>query len=172
MSQIDPLTLLGVVASLIPYPHHNQSPRNTYQCAMGKQAMGCTAMNQFMRTDTLLFGLVYTQRPLTKTKTLDLIHYNDMPAGHNASVAVMSFSGYDIEDAIVINKAALDRGFGRCFLFKSTKIELEKHANGVSDKVFTACPDDPYQDPVLVQRLEGAKSKSKKWQKKLEVLIK
>merc|ERR1712151_456312 len=59
--EIEPITMLGVVSGLIPYPHHNQSPRNIYECAMGKQAMGCIAMNQFNRSDTLLIGLVYPQ---------------------------------------------------------------------------------------------------------------
>ena len=126
--EIEPLTLLGAVAGLIPYPHHNQSPRNTYQCAMGKQAMGAIAENQFMRTDTLLLTLVYPQKPMCKSRTIDLIGWENLPAGHNASVAVMSYSGYDIEDAIVMNKASLDRGFGRCGYFKRVNTPLESRA--------------------------------------------
>ena len=123
--QIEPLSLLGVVAGLIPYPHHNQSPRNTYQCAMGKQAMGVIGYNQQVRMDGLMYLLVYPQRPLVKTKvsrssfynvlklefqTIEFCNLEKLPAGQNTMVAVMSFSGYDIEDAIVINKASLDRG--------------------------------------------------------------
>ena len=126
--EIEPLTLLGAVAGLIPYPHHNQSPRNTYQCAMGKQAMGAIAYNEFMRTDTLLLTLVYPQKPMVKSRTIDLIGWENLPAGHNASVAVMSYSGYDIEDAIVMNRASLDRGFGRCGYFKRTSTQLESRA--------------------------------------------
>lgn len=66
--QIEPFTLLGVCAGLIPYPHHNQSPRNTYQCAMGKQAMGTIGYNQQKRIDSLMYLLVYPQRPLVKSK--------------------------------------------------------------------------------------------------------
>ena len=111
--EIEPFTLLGVCAGLIPYPHHNQSPRNTYQCAMGKQAMGTIALNQRNRIDTLLYNLVYPMRPMVKSRTIELVHFEEMPAGQNAIVAVMSYSGYDIEDAIILNRASLDRGYGR-----------------------------------------------------------
>ena len=133
--EIEPFTMLGVCAGLIPYPHHNQSPRNTYQCAMGKQAMGCIAYNQRNRIDTLLYNLIYSQRPLVKTKTLDLISFEKLPAGHNAMVAVMSYSGYDIEDAIVLNKASVDRGYGRCIVYKNAKCMLKNYGGGISDTV-------------------------------------
>jgi DNA-directed RNA polymerase III subunit RPC2 len=105
--EIEPFTILGAVAGLIPYPHHNQSPRNTYQCAMGKQAIGAIGYNQLNRIDTLLYLSVYPQEPLVKTKTIDLVGYDKLPAGTNATVAVMSYSGYDIEDALILNKVRL-----------------------------------------------------------------
>lgn len=133
--EIEPFTLLGAVAGLIPFPHHNQSPRNTYQCAMGKQAIGAIAHNQFNRIDTLLYTLVYPQRPMVITKTIQLIHYDKLPAGQNATVVVMSYSGYDIEDALVLNKASIDRGFGRCQVFRKYTTELQKYPNGRRERI-------------------------------------
>ncbi|KAI0527193.1 hypothetical protein KFK09_002792 [Dendrobium nobile] len=133
--EIEPFTILGVVAGLIPYPHHNQSPRNTYQCAMGKQAMGNIAYNQLSRADTLLYLLVYPQRPLLTTKTIELVGYDKLGAGQNATVAVMSYSGYDIEDAIVMNKSSLDRGFGRCIALKKQIVVKEIYSNETSDRI-------------------------------------
>ncbi|KAI9190025.1 DNA-directed RNA polymerase III complex subunit Rpc2 [Blastocladiella emersonii ATCC 22665] len=133
--EIEPFTVLGAVAGLIPYPHHNQSPRNTYQCAMGKQAMGAIAYNQLDRMDTLLYLLVYTQQPMVKTKTIELINYDKVPAGHNAMLAVMSYSGYDIEDALVLNKASLDRGFGRCVVLKKSATLIKRYSNGTYDRL-------------------------------------
>ncbi|CAN0910483.1 DNA-directed RNA polymerase III subunit 2 [Linum grandiflorum] len=139
--EIEPFTILGVIAGLIPYPHHNQSPRNTYQCAMGKQAMGNIAYNQasdsiLCRMDTLLYLLVYPQRPLLTTRTIELVGYDKLGAGQNATVAVMSYSGYDIEDAIVMNKSSLDRGFGRCIVMKKQScIMIRRYANGTSERI-------------------------------------
>ncbi|GAB6027282.1 DNA-directed RNA polymerase III subunit RPC2, variant 2 [Chamberlinius hualienensis] len=131
--EIEPFTILGVCAGIIPYPHNNQSPRNTYQCAMGKQAMGMIAFNQQNRIDTLIYGLVYPQVPLVKTKTINLIDFPSLPAGQNACVAVMSYSGYDIEDALVLNKASIDRGYGRCFVYRSAKCYLKRYPNQKMD---------------------------------------
>ncbi|KDP40566.1 hypothetical protein JCGZ_24565 [Jatropha curcas] len=133
--EIEPFTILGVCAGLIPFPHHNQSPRNTYQCAMGKQAMGNIAYNQLFRMDSLLYLLVYPQRPLLTTRTIELVGYDKLGAGQNATVAVMSYSGYDIEDAIVMNKASLDRGFGRCILLKKYTATIQKYENGAEDRI-------------------------------------
>ena len=133
--EIEPFTILGAVAGLIPFPHHNQSPRNTYQCAMGKQAIGAIAYNQFNRIDTLLYTLVYPQRPMVITKTIQLVNYDKLPAGQSATVVVMSFSGYDIEDALVLNKASCDRGFGRCQVFRKYSTELQRYQNGNRDRL-------------------------------------
>lgn len=105
------------------------------QCAMGKQAMGNVAFNQLYRMDTLLYLLVYPQRPLLTTRTIELVGFDRLGAGQNATVAVMSYSGYDIEDAIVMNKASLDRGFGRCIVIRRYATQVKKYANRSSDRI-------------------------------------
>lgn len=146
--EIEPFTVLGAVAGLIPYPHHNQSPRNTYQCAMGKQAIGAIAYNQFKRIDTLLYLMVYPQQPMVKTKTIELIDYDKLPAGQNAVVAVMSYLGYDIEDALVLNKSSLDRGFGRCQVLRKHTEVLKKYPNHTSDIVSGVKVDTATGEPI------------------------
>lgn len=139
--EIEPFTILGAVAGLIPYPHHNQSPRNTYQCAMGKQAIGSIGYNQLQRIDTLLYLMVYPHKPLVSSRTIELIGYDRLPAGQNATVAVMSYSGYDIEDALILNKSSLDRGFGRCMVMKKAATTLRKYASGAYDRIVAPGPD-------------------------------
>lgn len=145
--EISPFTILGAVAGLIPYPHHNQSPRNTYQCAMGKQAIGAIAYNQLNRIDTLLYLMCYPQQPMVKTKTIELIGYDKLPAGQNATVAVMSYSGYDIEDALVLNKASLDRGFGRCQVMRKNATMIKTYPNGTFDRLVD--PTTMFKDGAL-----------------------
>ncbi|KAL4423845.1 hypothetical protein ABPG75_001146 [Micractinium tetrahymenae] len=155
--EIEPFTIMGVVAGLIPFPHHNQSPRNTYQCAMGKQAMGNVAFNQLNRMDTLLYLLCYPQRPLLTTKTIELVGFDRLGAGQNATVAVMSYSGYDIEDAIVMNRASLDRGFGRCIVLRKYGTSLKKYANRTQDRIVlpaAAAAPNPAQRPAKFRLLD------------------
>lgn len=150
--EIDPFTLLGVCAGLIPFPHNNQSPRNTYQCAMGKQAMGTIGLNQRVRIDTLLYCLAYPQRPVVSSRTIRLTHFDEIPAGINSIVAVMSYSGFDIEDAIVMNKASIDRAFGRCFVYRSQKCLLKKSSNNRRDEIHP--PPLKTDNPNLYHRVE------------------
>ncbi|CAG9463203.1 unnamed protein product [Pedinophyceae sp. YPF-701] len=142
--EIEPFTIMGVCAGLIPYPHHNQSPRNTYQCAMGKQAMGNIALNQLNRMDTLLYLLCYPMKPLLTTKTIELCGFDRLGAGQNAIVAVMSYSGYDIEDSIIMNRASLDRGFGRCIVLKKHGISMKARRSSLVQQ-----PSDRIDPPEI-----------------------
>lgn len=107
---------------------------------MAKQAMGTVGLNQYERMDGLIYTLVYPQKPLVKSRTLDLVNFDDVPGGQNASIAVMSYSGYDIEDAVVLNKAAIDRGFGRCMVLRKHQTSVRRYANGTHDR--TCGPPD------------------------------
>jgi len=153
--EIAQYSILGVVAGLIPYPHHNQSPRNTYQCGMGKQAIGNIGYNQLIRTDTVLYLMIYPQKPLVKTLTIELSNYEKLPAGQNASVAVMSYSGYDIEDAIILNKASLDRGFGRIMAFRRVETSFEKYPNGARDVRLDPEKDPSYKNSKIPKNLHA-----------------
>ena len=97
--------------------------------------MGNIAFNQLNRMDTLMYLLVYPQKPIVKTKTIELIGYDRLGAGQNATIAVMSYSGYDIEDAIVMNRASLDRGFGRCGVAQCTAAQVKKYSNRTMDRI-------------------------------------
>ena len=82
------------------------------------------------RVDTLLYLMVYPQKPLVKTRTIEITNFEKLPAGQNASVAIMSYSGYDIEDAVILNRGSLDRGFGRAMYIRRHGTSLRKYANG------------------------------------------
>ncbi|KAH8918260.1 DNA-directed RNA polymerase [Atractiella rhizophila] len=153
--EIEPFTLLGAVAGLIPYPHHNQSPRNTYQCAMGKQAMGSIGYNQLNRIDTLMYLMVYPQQPMVKTRTIEMVGFDKLPGGQNAIVAVMSYSGYDIEDALILNKSSLDRGYGRCQVFRKHGTILKRYPNGTHDRLADPPKDENGKNLEKWTSIEG-----------------
>ena len=133
--EIWPAAIFGVSASIIPYAEHNQSPRNTYEAAMAKQALGIYAANFQIRADSRGHLLHYPEKPLVQTKTMNIIGFNDRPAGQNAIVAVMSFTGYNIEDAIIMNKSAVDRGFARSTFFRLYATEELKYTGGLCDRI-------------------------------------
>ncbi len=127
-------TILGICASLIPYAEHNQSPRNSYEAAMGKQALGIHVTNFFHRVDSRSHILHHPQTPLVKTKPMDIIGYNLRPSGQNCVVAVISFEGYNMEDALIFNKASIERGLGRSTFYRIYEAECRQYLGGLRDK--------------------------------------
>ncbi|KAJ1480581.1 DNA-directed RNA polymerase II subunit RPB2 [Baffinella frigidus] len=117
--EVHPAMVLGVCASIIPFPDHNQSPRNTYQSAMGKQAMGIYATNYQVRIDTLAHVLYYPQKPLVKTNSMDFLRFRELPAGQNLIVAIAVYSGYNQEDSLIMNQSCIDRGMFRSMFYRS-----------------------------------------------------
>ncbi|BFU18664.1 DNA-directed RNA polymerase, beta subunit domain containing protein [Entamoeba histolytica HM-1:IMSS-B] len=124
--EIHPALVMGVLGSIIPFPDHNQSPRNTYQCAMGKQAIGVYASNYQLRLDSLGHVLFYPQKPLVSTRAAEYVKFGHIPAGINAIVAVCCYSGYNQEDSVMMNQGSIDRGLFRSMAFKTFSEDAKK----------------------------------------------
>ncbi|KAM0688034.1 DNA-dependent RNA polymerase II [Conglomerata obtusa] len=131
--EIHPSMILGICASIVPFPDHNQSPRNTYQSAMGKQAMGIYATNYLTRMDTLSNLLYYPQKPLVTTKAMEIVKFRELPAGQNAIVAIACYSGYNQEDSIIMNQSSINRGLFRSFFYR-TYTDQENARPNVEEK--------------------------------------
>lgn len=124
--ELSPTTMLSHIASLTPFSDYNQSPRNMYQCQMGKQTMGTPTHAFRHRSDNKLYRIQNVQAPLVQTSTHGEYGMDEYPQGCNAVVAVISYTGYDMEDAMIINKAAFERGFGHGSVYKSHFYDLDE----------------------------------------------
>jgi DNA-directed RNA polymerase subunit B len=131
--EVFPSSILGVGASIIPYPEHNQSPRNTYESAMAKQSLGFSTPLMNASTYVRQHLMLYPQTPMVSTKAINLLGLDDRPTGQNAIVAVLPYEGYNIEDAVVFNKSAVDRGFGRTFFYRVYEAEAKQYPGGMKD---------------------------------------
>ncbi len=123
--EIHPSMILGVCASIIPFPDHNQSPRNTYQSAMGKQAMGVYASNYPLRMDTLAHVLYYPEKPLVTTRSLEYLHFKELPSGSNVIVAIACYTGYNQEDSVIMSQSSIDRGLFRSVFYRTYNDHLK-----------------------------------------------
>jgi len=132
--EIASYTILGICASIIPYPEHNQSPRNSYEAAMAKQALGINVTNFLHRVDSRSHILHHPQTPLIKTKPMDIIGYDLRPSGQNCVVAIISFEGYNMEDALIFNKASIERGLGRSTFYRIYEAECRQYLGGLRDR--------------------------------------
>jgi DNA-directed RNA polymerase beta subunit len=124
--ELSAVAMLSELASLTPFSDMNQSPRNMYQCQMAKQTMGTPLHSWTRRADTKLFRLLTPQVPLVQNSMQGQLGLDEYPNGANACVAVISYTGYDMEDACIINKSSFERGFGWGNVYKTYEIDLMK----------------------------------------------
>ncbi|KAI9754119.1 MAG: DNA-directed RNA polymerase I subunit RPA2 [Chaenotheca gracillima] len=146
--EFDPTNILSIVANMTPFSDFNQSPRNMYQCQMGKQSMGTPGTALRYRTDNKAYRLQTGQTPIVRPPLHNEYGLDNFPNGTNAVVAVISYTGYDMDDAMIINKSAHERGFGHGTIYKTTKIDLEENSTRVRgsssktvSKLFGFAPD-------------------------------
>ena len=153
--EIHPAMILGVSASIIPFPDHNQSPRNVYQSAMGKQAIGVYSTNYNIRMDTLSHILFYPQKPLVTTKSMEYLKFKEIPAGINAIVAIMCYTGYNQEDSVIMNQSSIDRGLFRSAFYRTYHSQEKIEANNKKEQF--EIPKTIYKDKLKIDK-EGLTS--------------
>ncbi len=132
--ELHTLSMLGISAALVPYAEHNQSPRNTYGANMAKQALGLTTTSIHKRVDTRGHFLHYPHVPLIKTQVMDPVGFDRRPAGQNLVVAIATYGGYNMEDALIVNGASIDRGVGRTTFYRIYEAEEGRYPGGQEDK--------------------------------------
>ncbi|ESW05690.1 hypothetical protein PHAVU_011G201300 [Phaseolus vulgaris] len=131
--EIHPTEMLSVVANLTPWSDHNQSPRNMYQCQMAKQTMAFSSQTIQHRADQKLYHLQTPQTPIVRTSTYTKYNIDEFPTGTNAIVAVLAYTGYDMEDAMILNKSSVERGMFHGQIYQTETIDLTEQ-RGKSDR--------------------------------------
>lgn len=133
--EIAPMTMLGLCTALVPFGDFNQSTRLNAGSKNQKQALGFYAANYPIRMDMDVNILDIPHQPLCKTIMHDIIGYNDHPSGQNIVVAIMSYKGYNMEDSIILNKASIQRGFGRSTYYRPCSTEELRYSGGLIDEI-------------------------------------
>jgi len=133
--ELDPSTILGLSASAVPYAEYNRGDRVNYGAKMVGQGIGVFLTNFLGRTDTKSNVLIYSQKPLVQTYSHKVINYEKHPNGINAVVAVLSYLGYNMQDAIVMNNSAIQRGLFWSFMYRTYEAEQKKYIGGQEDVI-------------------------------------
>jgi len=133
--EIDPQLIMGVCASLIPYPEHNSTPRVTGGTAMVKQSLGLPSANYRLRPDTRLHVLHYPQRSIVGTDAMEATQFLQRPGGQNYVVAVMSLHGYNMQDAVIMNRASVERALGRSTFIRTYNAERRRYPGGQVEEI-------------------------------------
>lgn len=128
----DPTNILSIVANQTPFSDFNQSPRNMYQCQMGKQAMGTPGTSLRYRTDNKVYRLQTGQTPVVRPPLYNTYGLDNYPNGTNAVVAVISYTGYDMDDAMIISKSSHERGFAHGTIYKTKIVDLSESKSSKS----------------------------------------
>jgi len=151
--EIAPATILGTSAGLIPFADHDQAPKVTHETSMAKQAMSIPRPNYRIRPETSTYILHYPQRPLVTTQPLEIAGVSRRGFGQNAIVAVLAYEGYNIEDALVINKASIERGFMRGALYRIYEVEERRYIASRADVIRVPTDEVPGAKTKIREKL-------------------
>ena len=135
--EIHPSLMLGIIVSVAPFPEHNSAPRNTMTAAMLKQSLGLYALNFNVRLDTQSHIMYYPQNPIARTRYNEIVGLDKKAAGQNFVVAITPYYGYNISDAVVLNKASVERGLARTVYFRTYEDEERRYPGGQKDRIET-----------------------------------
>ena len=133
--EIDPISVLGLTTSLVPYANFGQSSRLNRGSKTQKQALGLYASNYLLRMDTDISILQYPQKPIVKTFMHDLMRYEKHPAGQNITIALLSYDGFNMQDALILNQGSIERGLARSFYFRPYNADELRYQGGLIDEI-------------------------------------
>lgn len=133
--EISPVDIMGIAAGLVPFGNHDSGPKLSTGSKNQKQGVGFYAANFPVRVDMDVNLLHYPQAPLVSTVLYDLAQYNRHPSGQNIMVAVMSYQGFNMEDAIIVNQGSVDRGFARSHYYRPMVTEELRYSGGLLDEI-------------------------------------